>query len=96
MDQILGWRSLQDTDSKFQDIGEDRKREIRRGQMKNFKDLPNPCLYEERYTKISEPQNIQVGILQFCFLVKARLDKDIFQSFPKPRKWKKKKNQTGN
>ena len=72
MDQILEWRSLQGIDSKFQDIGEDHKREIRRGQMKNFKDLPNPRLYEERYTKISESQNIQVGILQFCCQNKTR------------------------
>lgn len=40
--------------------------------MKNFKDLPNPRLYEERYTKISESQNIQVGILQFCCQNKTR------------------------
>lgn len=52
--------------------------------MKNFKDLPNPCLYEERYTKISESQNIQVGILQLCRQSKTR--QDVFLSFPKPRK----------
>lgn len=75
---------MQGIDSKFQDIGEDHKREIRRGQMKNFKDLPNPCLYEERYTKISESQNIQVGILQLCRQSKTR--QDVFLSFPKPRK----------
>lgn len=57
--------------------------------MKKFTDLPNPCLYEERYTKISEPQNIQVGILQFCCQSKTR--QRHIPVISKTKKMKKKK-----